>query len=173
MKRAYLVIGLLVAGAVLGPATTLTIQHLRHEDEVLRGLAYGGSSQPKAEVGKPYTFDGGSVCVTGDVGRITSIRPRHTQGGLLTVTDFDLVDDLMTDRPTDVVTTRCKANSDAGQRLFVTLTADQLPAATDGYVIEYTIDGRKATTTSKNWAILCDSTKKPDVVYGDISRCYE
>jgi hypothetical protein len=174
MKRALLVLAALVVGALIGSAGTLGLQQLHHEDEeVLRGLAYGGSTDAKANVGTSYTFDGGSVCVTGGFGRITAIRPRHAQGGL-TVTNFKLVDDIMTNRPTDVVTTRCKDNSDDGQRLFVTVKADELPAAADGYVIDYVIDGRKATTTSANWALLCDPTKKRGVTYGSIiPKCYD
>ena len=163
----------LLVGVLIGASAILGLQRLNHDDEVLRGLTYGGSRQPKAKVGKSYTFDGGSVCVTGNFGRFTEVRPRHAQGGL-TVTGFKLVDDIMTDRPTDVVTTRCRNGSDEGQRLFVDVKSDELPAAADGYVIDYTIDGRKATATSKNWAILCDVTKKPDVISGDlIPQCYE
>ena len=173
MPRAFFPFVALLVGVLIGASAILGLQRLSHDDEVLRGLEYGWSSQPKAEVGKAYTFDAGSVCVTGNFARITSVRPRHAQGAL-TVTGFKLVDDIMTDRPTDVVTTTCKENSDEGERLFVTLKADELPAAADGYVIEYTIDGRKATAITKNRAMLCDTTNKPDVIYGKlISKCYE
>ena len=173
MTRALFPFVALVVGVLIGASAILGLQRMSHDDEVLRGLTYGGSSQPKAKAGKAYTFDGGSVCVTGNFARITAVRPRHPEGGL-TVTGFKLVDDIMTDRPTDVVTTTCKDNSDEGQRLFVDVKSDELPAAADGYVIDYTIDGRKATATAKNWATLCDITKKPDVVSGTlIPECYE
>ena len=102
MKRVLLALALLAVGVLIGSAGTLGVEHLRHDQDVLRGIQYGGSSDADAKVGKAYTFDGGSVCVTGSFGRITSVRPRQAQGGLK-VTGFRLVHDIRTDRRRAVV----------------------------------------------------------------------
>ena len=63
----------------------------------------------------------------------------------------------MLDPTTNLVTSKCKPNSDSGERLFIDARADKLPAAADGYAVDYVIDGKKKTTFNKNFGLLCDS----------------
>jgi hypothetical protein len=165
----------LAAGVLIGSGITLGVQKFAAPDYTLTSQTYGGSTAHKPLVGKSYTFDSGTLCVSGGYAKITAVRPRKPEGAIKVV-GFSIHTSFMEDTTTTLVTAKCKPNSDAGQRLFVDVRADKLPAAANGYIVDYVIDGQKKSTFNTNFGLLCDSDPRDPTkaIYGEIiQKCYD
>lgn len=175
MRSRLLLLATALVGVAVGVGGTLAVDAATAPDPAaMVSGTYGGSSKPDAEAGATYSFDGGPLCIEGGgFATIRAIRPRTVEGAGVEVVGYTIRTDIRSDETTTSITTACKADTDDGQRLFVKVRAAELPAGTDGYVIDYQIDGRHETTANDNWGLLCDG-KIEDVMYGDIiPKCNE
>ena len=175
-------IGLVAGVAITGGAVWAD----RFRTELVSREASGGTTKVGAVPNSSYSAQIDGICVDGGPEvRIDRVRAAHTYNGAK-VLGFALgprLNEYGDVRRTTVdrfyakdgsglgstVTARCGIALDVRQ-LAVEIRAPKLPAAIDGFLIDYTVHGIHKTVHSDAFLMLCSGKENPDDELGEDTR---
>ena len=173
----FVAIGLVVGVALTSGAVWAD----RFRAELVSKQASGGTTKVGAVANASYTAQIDGICVDGGQKvRIDRVRPRQSYGGAKILgfalgppsneyPDFQRAEvDGFYAKQTGgsglgpVVTAQCGDSLWDVRMLAVEIRAEQLPAAVDGFLIDYTVHGKHKTTRIDAFLMLCSGKEKPE-----------